>query len=51
MRLLTSKPCDFADSINWENSVEFGPDEGHTPHLSNPTKFVRTLRAFVQSTG
>jgi pimeloyl-ACP methyl ester carboxylesterase len=33
------------------SQAEFDPDEGHTPHLSNPTKFVGSVRAFVQSTG
>ena len=31
--------------------VEFDPDEGHSPHLSNPAKFVRAVGAFAHSSG
>jgi pimeloyl-ACP methyl ester carboxylesterase len=31
--------------------VEFDPDEGHSPHLSNPANFVRTVRAFATQSG
>ena len=31
------------------SKVEFDPDEGHSPHLANPAKFVRTVRAFASS--
>jgi len=31
------------------SKVEFDPEEGHSPHLANPAKFVKTLRAFTSS--
>jgi pimeloyl-ACP methyl ester carboxylesterase len=29
------------------SKLEFYPDQGHTPHLSNPEEFVRRVRSFV----
>jgi pimeloyl-ACP methyl ester carboxylesterase len=33
------------------SKVEFDPNQGHAPHVSNPREFVRRVTAFAQSAG
>jgi len=32
-----------------ESKVETYPDDGHTPHMSNPVEFVRKVTGFARS--